>query len=393
MFVAIFLTAALAQIRDAPQQKTTLPNGVVLYTEQMPRASGFTLHLFVSTLGHAEPEGEEGHRHFLEHLVAKGRNRDIDARLEVRGLTLTADTLRDGIRFEIEGAPGEFNSAVQAMMELVAGAEEENGVLANLADELVAKEIAIVDQELAVRTAPKMLTAALWTHAYGNQATDPYGTPEGRASVNADALKAAYMSSFKSTSMTVVAAGKIDAATAIETLKAAFSGLEAADPAEPSQREPGEPVGELYVQNVPGSGRAAFVGSLAEPDTIAVLAAALAIQSDVPGSAAIYTPSPFAGLISVVHPRRNGFATVDRTVSRDAARLFLTGRSAVIAWIDSIDARPREKARIYGQMLLLERGFQLNDLKVRAMRLDQASFTTALRKFHSAGCVRVGGMR
>jgi len=44
-------------------------------------------------------------------------------------------------------------------------------------------------------------------------------------------------------------------------------------------------------------------------------------------------------------------------------------------------------------MLLLERGFQLNDLKVRAMRLDQASFTTALRKFHSAGCVRVGGMR
>ena len=173
--------------------------------------------------------------------------------------------------------------------------------------------------------------------------------------------------------MTVVAAGSINAATAMDSLKAAFGSLEAADPAEPSQRKPGEPDGELFVPDVPGSGRAAVVGSLAEPETIAALAAALAIQYDVPGSTAVYTPSSLPGLISVVHPRRTGFAGVDRIVSRDAARLFLTGRTAVLAWVDAIDARPREKARVYGQMLLLERGFQLNDLRVRAARLDQAS--------------------
>lgn len=393
MFVALLLTAALAQVRDTPQQKTTLPNGVVLYAEEMPRANGFTLHLFVSTLGHPEPEGQRGHRHILEHIVAKGPNRDIDAKLEVLGLTLTADTLRDGIRFEIEGAPGQFSAAVQSMKQLVADAGMESGFLADLDDELVAKEVEIVRQELAVRTVPNKLTAALWTHAFGDQATDPYGTADGRASVSADALRTVYRQTFRASSITVVAVGRINAATAIESLKRAFIGLKVSDPVEPARRKAAEPDGELFVPGVPGAGRSVVVGSLADPDTIAVMAAALAVQSEVPGAVAIYTPTPFAGLVSVVHPRHSGFADVDRTVSRDGARLFSTGLAAVRAWVDAIDAAPREKARVYGQMLLMERGFRLDDLKARAVRLDQASFAAALRKFHSAGCVRVGGVR
>ncbi|MCH8978990.1 MAG: insulinase family protein [Armatimonadetes bacterium] len=393
MFVAILLTAALAQVRDSPQQKTTLPNGVVLYAEEMPRANGFTLHLFVSTLGHPEPEGQRGHRHFLEHIVAKGRDRDIDAKLEVLGLTLTADTLRDGIRFEIEGAPGQFNAAVQSLRQLVADPDMESVLLADLTDDTVAREIEIIRQELAVRTVQSKLTAALWTHAFGDQATDPYGTAEGRSSVSADSLRAVYRRAFKAGAMTVVVAGKINAAAAIESLKRSFEGLDATDPAEPARRRAAEPDGVLFVPGVPGAGRAVVVGSLTDPATITVIAAALAVQSEVPGAVAVYTPGPFAGLVSVVHPRRSGFADVDRTVSRDGVRLFSTGRAAVRAWVDAIDDAPREKARVYGQMLLLERGFRLNDLKARAARLDQASFAAALRKFHSASCVRVGGSR
>lgn len=389
MFVALFLSAAIAQIRDAPQQKTTLPNGVVLYAEEMPRASGFTLHLFVSTLGHAEAEGETGHRHVLEHFVAKGPNSDIDAKLEALGLTLTADTLRDGIRFEIEGAPAQLSAAVQSMKELVS----DGGLLDGLDDEQVAKEVEIVRQELAVRVVSNKLTAALWTHAFADEATDPYGKEDDWSKITAETIRATFQQVFRSGSMTVVVAGKISATEAIEGLKSAFEGLESADFAEPAMRRATVPSGEMFVPRVPGSGRAAVVGSLTDPGTIAVVAAALAVQSEVPGAVVVYTPSPLGGLVSVVHPRRSGFADLDRKLSGDAASLYATGLAAVRAWVDTIDTAPREKARTYGQMLLLERGFRLSDLKSRAARMDRASFAAALRKFHSAACVRVGGVR
>ena len=119
MIVPLLLALATLQAQDAPVQKLSLPNGVVLYAEEMPKSQGFSLLFFVSTLGQPEAEGVAGQRHLLEHLIAKGQNRDLDAKLEVRGVSLTADTLRDGIRFEMEGPSDQLSMAIESLKELI----------------------------------------------------------------------------------------------------------------------------------------------------------------------------------------------------------------------------------------------------------------------------------
>jgi hypothetical protein len=378
------LLAVLAMSPAAPQErKTVLPNGVALYAENMPKSGGFTLHLFVSALGEPEKDGQRGHRHLLEHLVAKGRNRDLDARLESHGLYLTADTLQDGVRFEIEGAADGLPVAIEALKELFE--------FPAVTQEEVAREVKIVREETGVRTFGSRLSAALYEAAFGSP--DPIGTSDELAKATPEELKSVYQALFVPSRMAVAVVGEVDVVKAVADLTGVLIHLDGPQRPPKSERALIAPQRERFVEDGDGCGRGVAVKSLSMQETLDTLAAAFAIAGEIPGAQVLYTPSAIGGLVSVVHPIREGLDDVDRLVAGEANRLYRTGLSSVRLWAETAGSLTREKARLYGQILLLENFFRTEDMVRRAASVSQAGFTAALKKFDSRACVRAGGVR
>ena len=383
MTLLVSLFAALA-IAAPAQQKTTLDNGVMVYAERMESAHGFTVHLFVSTWGAPEQEGQHGWRHLIEHLAAKGRNKDIDAKLESQGLTLTADTLPDGIRFEIEGSGGKEAIAIEALRDLLA--------FPVLTLEEIAREAQVMAQESAVRSSSAKVTAGLRKQAFAGQ-SDLMGDAAEIAKATPAALAELYASLFRPESMTVAVVGDVNAMRAVETVTAVFGPLQTKGRPNRTPLNALPQTQEGFVQGASGAGRAVVVESTGKSDTLAVIAAGLAIASEVPGARLVYTPSPHGGVVCLTHPSRTGFDDLDRLVTREGSRLLATGLASVRLWADTASSLTRDKARLYGQMLGLEPYFRMEDLRTRAYEVDQATLLAALQRFHTSKCVRVGGVR
>lgn len=385
MLSTLVLSLAISQVPDAPRQITTLPNGIVLCAEEMPQASGFALILYVSTLGHPETAELYGQRHLLEHIVAKGQNRDIDAKLEVRGLSLTAETFRDGISFEIVGPPDEFGMAVAMIREFL----EPPQVSANE----IEKELKIIDQESALRSTGSRLSASLWSVAFAGQDTDPYGDKVGLESATEETLQAIHADLFRSTSLTVVATGQITADQAVKIMQTEFLQTPKSEYKQQFSRTRSEERKRGLAADCKGSARAPVVPSLTSRPTIAALMASLAIQIETEGAQTVYTPSPNNGLVVLTHLRPGGLAGIDRVIKSDGARLYRTGRAAYQSWLSGFDNDPKLKARLYAQMLLVERGFNINDLRILAGRISQAEFIRALNGFNSKTAFTTRGER
>ncbi len=79
--------------------RTTLPNGLVVLTEQLPGVRSAAIGLFVRTAIAHERRGQMGVSHLLEHMVFKGTERrtakELALELEVLGGTLDAYTARE----------------------------------------------------------------------------------------------------------------------------------------------------------------------------------------------------------------------------------------------------------------------------------------------------------
>lgn len=373
------LVAALAIAQSQPQ-KTVLPNGAVVYAERTA-TNGFTLQLFVSCMG--AKEQAPGLRHLIEHLVAKGRTKDIDAKLESRGLTLSAETLRDGIRFEIEGASENAPTAIEAVKELL--------TLREITDEEVAKELKVIEQERAVRSSASKIVAGLWKQAFDEP--DLFGTNDGLAKTSAADVRAGFASLFRPESIAVAIVGGIDAGASEKALIEALKSLPVQGPVPRANRTLIDQRQQAVVPGAAGSGRAVAIGPMSRTESLAVIAAALAIANETPGAQVLYTPSAIGGLVCIVHTRLDGFADTDRLVTNEAPRLYPSGLAAVRLWADTADASSRIKSRMYAQQLTAETYFRMEDLKLRAATVSQADFIAALQKFRSGACVRVGGVR
>ena len=380
---ALVAATVIAQPQESPQRKAVLPNGTSLYAERVENAKVFFLHLSVSALGEPEKEGQQGHRHLIEHIVAKGRKKGLDASLESRGLYLTADTTQDGVRFEIEGAASEFAFAIAQLADLLE--------FPTVTQAEVERELQVIKEEQGVRAVSSRLYAALYETGLGSP--DQLGDFEDLAKATPDALKASYAALFVPSRMSVAVLGGIDPDKAMEAMNTVFAAL--SGPPRPSvkNRVLVTPLQEGFVKATPGCARGVLVGSLSQPDTIAVMAAALALASEIQGAQVVYTPSPIGGFVALVHPARMGLDDADRLIAGESARLFKYGRASVRLWAESSDRNLREKARTLGQMLSVENYFRIEDHLRRSNELQQAAFNAALQKFNSRACVRVGGVR
>ena len=343
------------------------------------------LHLFVATGGAPEAEGQRGEHHLLEHLVARGPDGDLSKQLELRGMYLSADTLRDGIRFEIEGPSDQLDYAVHAMREVM-----KPPVVT--ADE-IKREAGVIAQEDAVRSRASRISAALWDQGFGAGVSDPVGVVADIEKVTPERIQEVHKELFQPKAMTVVVVGNVDVIKASTVIAEVFGSIEGDGEPAMVPRKPVEQTKEGFAPGVAGSGVGVYVGSFGKQDTLAVIAAAFALAGETPGAQAVYTPTPNGGLVSVVYQRRKDVDDTDNTIKMQGARLYGNGRATLLQWLDTADRSEREKARMYGQMMTFEKYFRLQDIRERATEITRSDFAAALNKFLTANSVRVGGAR
>ncbi len=374
--ISALLAAVLTASPPLIEQKRVLDNGAVLYAAAMPDTRGFFLHLFVSS-------AVGDHRHLIEHLVAKGQNKDIDVKLESRGVFLSAATLNDGIRFEMEGPHEALPAAIEALSELLK--------LRTISKEEVEREGKIMNEELALRSWNAALTASLWQSAFGETGRDPFGDIASVKNATPEIISKDFENAFVSNQTCVAVVGAFDQRIVLELLERMLAQV-------PSRKTSGEvkrtlqpPTGEQVVPNASGRARGVVVGSMGKANTLAILAAGFALAADCPGAAISYNPSPHQGVVALLHPGRGGLDDVDRLIDEESARLSSNGRLALLRWIMNTERSPRDMARMNGQMLSGETFFRTEDLMRRAERLTDADVLVALQSFISTKCVRAAG--
>lgn len=361
---AVLLCCALALAGTVE----VLPSGARLVLAPMRDAERVCVTLMAAAEPWPDSETDYGLRHLVEHFAAKGPLRDVDRRLETHGAYLTAQTTRDAMLFSVEGGQDALGPAFDALREVLrkpsVSAEE-----LEVERRILARELAQLEWEVLV-------SGAVWRAAFGDAGLDPIGTVEAWARATADDVDRAHRASFQARNLTIVVAGRFEAADA---RKRAMALLHEARPAQSPARS-----GELPSLNAPAvvlgpasDGRGVFVRGIDRPETLARVGVALALA---PEAQAVYTPSWRAGLIVLVAAPGKLQEAIDLALA-DPAALAASASGALQRWL--APSEPRNVARLAAVAGRCDPRRTLADLARIAAGLTGADFAEALRAFRS----------
>lgn len=354
------------------------PADFKLAVDRLPTPGRFAL--VVAGQGTRETAETAGLRHLLEHLVALGPKRDLDARLEAHGAFLRAETSRTAVELSVTGPAHAFPAAVAALAEAVKQF--------HATPEDVRREAALIREEAALRAAPQAHAAAAWKAAFGAFGTDPMGDGAALADVEPGALARLHAETFRPSRLVVCAAGDLDPEEAAAMVRAAFSGLAEPQDAQAAGEPPEGQAGARARAAAEGTARAAPIAPIDTRGAMATLAAGFAIQRAVPGSVLLVTASTGPGLATVWSPR--GFPELlDQTPDALVAGHIEAGVADLAAWLwppDPLGAA-RARARL-GAMAGVRAPWSLAGL---ARGLEPGEVAKAAAAFGSGIAVEVEG--
>ncbi|MCH7905386.1 MAG: insulinase family protein [Armatimonadetes bacterium] len=374
MLPAIFLTL-VPQVHYAPALKETLPNGAQAYVERFAAGTDFALSLFVDRRGVATSSEQHGWLHLLEHIAAKGPEKSLDAQLEIRGLFLRAETLRDGIRYEIVGPGSELSTALALAPRLLAPVVVD-------ADEL-SRETAIMRHELAELDSGSMLSNAAWTSAFGEQGRDPHGSLDAMAVATPEDLESIQAELAVGVRLSVAVIGAIDVERTMEQLRNWLGEYPPGDTIPPDATSETATVDGFSTSIEGGAVRLVLVDGFPDRRTLATVGAAMAISLDISGSMPRYTPTVGRSLVSVSNANAQSLEALDRystnkikELARDARRLI---DLQLASWLRS----PSKKANIYSVLHRRSASFDLERARDTVKVLTPEELIAAVRSFQS----------
>lgn len=379
--VALVLAAqAPAPIQDAPRLRTILKSGAISLIERIPNADRCSVQLWATGRECRETPETHGRRHLLEHLVAKGKNRDLDRRLEMRGMYLTAQTFRDAMKFEINCAAKDVAFATRALREIMDPMEF-------TADE-IAKEARVIEQELALVPPEQHLAAAAWRQAYEDRGLDPLGTAFSIKETTPADLKDLHARQFDRRGLVMVIAGPVSLAEA--SVFAADALGETPGPKKPAE-EP-RPVGQSgeAKAEAPGEARAAIVPGLGESRAIWVLTAGMALASHAEVGI-LYTPSAQPGLVVLTSPESGRLVrAIDEITDAEALALFPIGMALMESWLGQA-SDPAAVASLRGALLAQRVDLKPEGLLEVLRRMTPENFMEGFAAFKVGKAVVVEG--
>lgn len=384
--VCLMAATGTAQGTDpgAPRLRTETEAGSVVWVEHMPDAKEVVVSLWASSRDVAETPTTHGHRHLMEHLLARGDGQ-LDRRLESEGITLTAQTFRFAMHFQFRCPPGKEGRAFQEIAGLLRNFEPTK--------ERIEHELRIMRHEFALRDGAEALAAAAWRAAFGQRGLDAWGTLTAMGGATPESLKALHRAHFAEPNLAMVVAGPVD----LDSTTAQVVALLATAP-KPSQRVASEPlVGEpsrVEDEACFGEARAAITQGFGRDETHWALAAALALATEVPRSFVSFVPSAEPAVVTWGRDdQRHGLGVIaDGLSPNDEARLFRTGWELGQAWYANQLRSPAGVAYLRGLYAVQSRGAKPEDSvrKIQAMTFEQ--FKQGLRAFGKDRGVTVVGV-
>lgn len=376
---------ALASFSSTPQDitrlRTVLPNGAVILVERVPDAPMVTSELFLSSRGTEESPSSNGYRHLLEHLIATGKNGDLDTRLESQSLELIPRTLRDAMVFQIDTPPSKLQSALNAFSEIAKPRTFDQAT--------IDREVNIIRQEGYFRPWTSVLGEAAWSKAYGERGGDPFGAEEAMKTATPERLAKEQQTMFGSRNTAIVISGDVDLDLATA---AARKLLELWPDTKEIAQVPRKSSGGGFVKaSAEGVAVGIPVATYRDPSTAASLAVALYLASQLDESFVTYTPSSNDGMIVV--GTHNAEALNEQTQHLDSATVFYAGKDLAKRWVQGQLTGAANIAFWRGLLLVQSRDLKPETLSENIETLTQAKIQTAIDHLQSDAVVHVVGER
>jgi predicted Zn-dependent peptidase len=381
--LALALSVALMSQDEPPRLRTICRNGAAVIVERMAEEPSISVQLWASSRGVPETPDSHGLRHLLEHLVAPGRARDLDRKLESAGGYLRATTYRDAMQFEIVVKPSHLDLALSAVGELLRPIEVDQS--------RIDREVAIMRQEFATYDDPSKLSRGAWEGAFGQEAMDPFGNLEIMAKATPATLLEIQRKHFYPENLVLSIAGPVDIKKATEASVEAI-GMKQGALRIPSPRAQTGKATRIEVDGF-GEARAAIVPGFDRPKTAGCLAFALAIASGIEGSFATYTPSADRGMVIVGQTEKLAGVglKIDGVAESEMPKLYAIGKILARQWVQRYLRTSGGVAYIRGLMLVQNHASRPEQLLATIDNLSFAQFSEAARAFSKENCVVVVG--
>jgi len=214
-------------------QRTVLPNGVRIVTEQMPHVRSVSVGIWVSTGSRREGPGENGVCHFIEHMLFKGTTsrtaEEIARSVDSIGGNLDAFTAKELVSFNTKVLDEHLPLAFEVLSDLLlhplflpADIEKEKGVIL---EELK------MDADNPEYLVHEIFSANFWKdHPIGKPIL---GTPDTVRGFTRDMIAGYYGRHYVPSSFTITAAGNLTHERFVELARQQFESLPPGDSPQP----------------------------------------------------------------------------------------------------------------------------------------------------------------
>lgn len=362
-------------LEQPPRLRTVLPSGAVVLVERVPSANSLVVGLFVSARSAPETPATHGYRHLIEHLVALGKDGKLDQALESKGGFVRAETFRDVTSFLFTVSPTDLKLALDGTASILG--------TRITSPALIAREQKVLFQEAALTDSISRRAVTAWTDIYGPLGLDSFGDLDVIGAAKAPVLESVRQSMFTPSNLTLVIAGDVDLDDATAKAKAILPTGKPPKGLVPAVRKPlpsatfGAREGGFIAVPVPGYRR---------PETTALLAAGLAIASELPSASLVYTPSGQPGVLMV--GTEDGAIALDKDLEGlEPATLFERGRNMAKRWAKQRLSTPEGIASFRGALMADAPDLRPESMLENLENMTYANFEAAMKLILNAGKV------
>ncbi len=247
-------------------KSATLGNGLVLVVYERPGSGVASVEVVVRAGSADEPAELSGIAHLLEHVCwVSGGGSDPRLRIEDRGGTTNAGTLRDYTRFYASVPAADFSAALSALADMA--------LRPDFDPRIIARERKVIAEEVAARRDQPRTWISDLAFEYLFDDSCAYGRPIEGSEKTLAVIQPYQLAAFHETwyvpnNMAVVVSGEVSFSRVLSEVKKAFGGLSPqALPARARGQAPRPASGKEVTFTAPGTRAwvmAAFVGPAAD---------------------------------------------------------------------------------------------------------------------------------
>lgn len=381
LLCAASVASSQVPVGQPPRLRTLLPNGATILVERIPGARSLAIGLYASSRSAPDTPSTHGFRHLLEHLVATGKDGDLDHKLESAGGFMRARTLRDVIAFEMTLPAGGLNVGIDATRDILATQVK--------SAEVVTREAKILGEEEALRDPASRASEVAWRRVYGDGGLDPFGSLEAVSAATPAQLEKLRKTTFVASNLVLVIGGDVDLDAATKAATEVLGPMPTVKKTEAPRRiaSPTE-----VSADVEGAYRAIPVRGYRDPATAAALAACLSLASELDRPTILYTPSGTPGLILV--GTLDGDAALAKALEEAKPQvLFERGRDLARRWVRNRMMEPEQIVAFRGMLMSEAIDLRPETMLENLDTMTYVSFAAALEGLRASSAIRVGGLR